>query len=91
MTDLIWAGPTEDFLGFTCSPRGISYCWGSDVSAKFCRINGLKLIACSLGTEMDGYRYLHDEKVIKIFSSPNYMKRVGNSAAVINVGSDLRI
>lgn len=40
---------------------------------------------------MDGYKMMFDDKLVTIWSAPNYCYRCGNVASVMEVGSDLAV
>ncbi|XP_022645732.1 serine/threonine-protein phosphatase 2A catalytic subunit beta isoform-like [Varroa destructor] len=89
LCDLLWSDP-EDTMGFTASPRGAGYIFGQDESMKFCRTNGLVLISRAHQLVQEGYRYTHNNKVVTVFSAPNYTYRSGNLAAVMDVDDSMR-
>jgi serine/threonine-protein phosphatase 2A catalytic subunit len=88
MCDLLWSDP-EERLGWGVSPRGAGYTFGQDISESFNQRNGLKLIARAHQLIMEGYNWCHDEKVVTIFSAPNYCYRCGNQAAIMEVDDNL--
>eukprot|EP00672_Neobodo_designis_P018336 CAMPEP_0174832062 /NCGR_PEP_ID=MMETSP1114-20130205/3464_1 /TAXON_ID=312471 /ORGANISM="Neobodo designis, Strain CCAP 1951/1" /LENGTH=312 /DNA_ID=CAMNT_0016065913 /DNA_START=125 /DNA_END=1063 /DNA_ORIENTATION=- len=82
MCDLLWSDP-EDRSGWGVSPRGAGYTFGQDVSETFCHNNGLNMIARAHQLVMEGYSYSHSEKVVTVFSAPNYCYRCGNLAGML--------
>jgi serine/threonine-protein phosphatase 2A catalytic subunit len=38
---------------------------------------------------MEGYKLSHEERVITLFSAPNYCYRCGNKGAFLQLGNDL--
>ncbi|MBA0677270.1 hypothetical protein Goari_018688 [Gossypium aridum] len=71
MCDLLWSDP-DDRCGWGISPRGAGYTFGQDISEQFNHTNSLKLIA-------------REQKVVTIFSAPNYCYRCGNMASILEV------
>lgn len=82
--DLLWSDP-ETTTGWSRSPRGAGYTFGPDISQQFLHKNKLKLIARAHQLVMDGYSHAHEDRVITIFSAPNYCYRCGNQAAIMEV------
>lgn len=88
MCDLLWSDP-EDRLGWGVSPRGAGYTFGEDVSEKFNRENGLQILARAHQLIMEGYNWCHSERVVTIFSAPNYCYRCGNQAALMEIDESM--
>jgi serine/threonine-protein phosphatase 2A catalytic subunit len=83
--DLLWSDPDEDKPGWGISPRGAGYIFGEDISEQFCHANGVGLIARAHQLMMEGYQYHHNNKVVTLFSAPNYCYRCGNQAGIMEV------
>ncbi|KAM7277978.1 hypothetical protein ACFE04_005112 [Oxalis oulophora] len=84
MCDLLWSDP-DDRCGWGISPRGAGYTFGQDISEQFNHTNSLKLIARAHQLVMEGYNWGHEQKVVTIFSAPNYCYRCGNMASILEV------
>ncbi|RZB91503.1 Serine/threonine-protein phosphatase PP2A catalytic subunit isoform B [Glycine soja] len=84
MCDLLWSDP-DDRCGWGISPRGAGYTFGQDISEQFNHSNKLKLIARAHQLVMDGFNWAHEQKVVTIFSAPNYCYRCGNMASILEV------
>ncbi|CAL9166748.1 unnamed protein product [Musa hybrid cultivar] len=84
MCDLLWSDP-DDRCGWGISPRGAGYTFGQDISEQFNHTNNLRLIARAHQLVMDGYNWGHEQKVVTIFSAPNYCYRCGNMASIMEV------
>nr|GMD59485.1 serine/threonine-protein phosphatase PP2A-2 catalytic subunit [Ipomoea batatas] len=84
MCDLLWSDP-DDRCGWGISPRGAGYTFGQDISEQFNHTNSLKLIARAHQLVMEGYNWSHEQKVVTIFSAPNYCYRCGNMASILEV------
>ncbi|XP_019263139.1 PREDICTED: serine/threonine-protein phosphatase PP2A-5 catalytic subunit isoform X2 [Nicotiana attenuata] len=56
-----------------------------DISEQFHHTNNLKLIARAHQLVMEGYNWSHEQKVVTIFSAPNYCYRCGNMASILEV------
>jgi diadenosine tetraphosphatase ApaH/serine/threonine PP2A family protein phosphatase len=83
MFDVLWSDPYPG-LGFQTSPRQAGYLWGRDVSHFFANNNKLDLIVRGHEVQQGGYKVMHDDLVISIFSSPHYTSRF-SEAAVLEV------
>jgi diadenosine tetraphosphatase ApaH/serine/threonine PP2A family protein phosphatase len=81
--DVLWSDPF-DGLGFQTSPRQAGYRWGRDVSKKFTRENGLEAIVRGHEQKPGGFEITHDDLVVTVFSTPNYVK-IFSEAAVLEV------
>ncbi|KVI08294.1 serine/threonine-protein phosphatase PP2A-2 catalytic subunit-like isoform X1 [Cynara cardunculus var. scolymus] len=84
MCDLLWSDP-DDRCGWGISPRGAGYTFGQDISEQFNHTNSLKLIARAHQLVMEGFNWGHEQKVVTIFSAPNYCYRCGNMASILEV------
>jgi len=74
MADLLWSDPQEN-LGWGINGRGCGYVFGEDISEQFNHTNNLELIARAHQLTMDGYTRTHNNKVVTVFSAPNYCYR----------------
>jgi diadenosine tetraphosphatase ApaH/serine/threonine PP2A family protein phosphatase len=88
MTDLLWSDP-EDVGSWSVSTRGAGWLFGATQTNIFCQQNRIDLIARAHQLVMEGYQYKFDEKVITVWSAPNYGYRTGNVASVMKLDSDL--
>jgi serine/threonine-protein phosphatase 5 len=89
MADILWADP-QKFNGRIPNRRGISIAFGPDITKKFLEDNNLELLVRSHEVKMNGYEVDHDDKLITIFSAPNYCDSTGNKGAFITFGSDMK-
>jgi serine/threonine-protein phosphatase 2A catalytic subunit len=84
MCDLLWSDP-EERVGWGVSPRGAGFTFGPDVSEQFCHNNSLKTVARAHQLVMEGFNWAHPERVVTIFSAPNYCYRCGNLAGLLEL------
>ncbi|KAL8564259.1 serine threonine-protein phosphatase [Nucella lapillus] len=84
INDFLWSDP-EDGPGWGRSPRGAGYVFGPDVSETFLHTNNLALVSRAHQAVNEGYQWCHDHRVVTTFSAPNYMYRLGNRAALLQL------
>ncbi|XP_068231089.1 serine/threonine-protein phosphatase 2A catalytic subunit beta isoform-like [Palaemon carinicauda] len=87
MCDLLWSDPDEGGrrLGWSLSARGAGYMWGPDVSNDFTYSNDLECVSRAHQMQDAGYTWCHDDKIVTVFSAPNYCYRCGNLAGYMVV------
>eukprot|EP00048_Salpingoeca_helianthica_P007290 m.108609 g.108609 ORF g.108609 m.108609 type:complete len:308 (+) comp14286_c0_seq1:129-1052(+) len=88
MCDFLWSDP-DPRPGWNVSPRGAGFTFGPDISEFFNHLNGLNLVARAHQLVMEGYGWTHEEKVVTVFSAPNYCYRCGNQAAILEFDDSL--
>lgn len=84
LCDILWSDPQEE-KGRSPSKRGIGCCFGPDVTSKWLKDNGMKLLVRSHEMKEEGYDVQHDGKCVTIFSAPNYCDQMGNKGAFIRL------
>jgi serine/threonine-protein phosphatase 4 catalytic subunit len=89
MCDLMWSDPVEDMKGWHVSPRGAGYLFGADIVEKFVRENNIDMICRAHQLIMDGYKVIFNERLVTIWSAPNYCYRCGNIAAIMELDTNL--
>jgi len=89
MCDLLWSDP-DMRPGIFPSQRGAGHNFGGDISEKFCTCNNLDLISRAHQLIMEGFSWIHDERVVTIFSAPNYCYRCGNQAAIMVLDENMQ-
>uniref|UniRef100_A0A7S3PRS1 Serine/threonine-protein phosphatase n=1 Tax=Aplanochytrium stocchinoi TaxID=215587 RepID=A0A7S3PRS1_9STRA len=89
MSDILWSDP-QPFSGRGPSKRGVGQSFGPDITKAFLEDNGLELLVRSHEVKEEGYLVEHDEKLITVFSAPNYCDQMGNKGALIRFGADCK-
>jgi len=87
LCDILWSDPQEE-LGRAQSKRGTGCCFGPDVTERWLKENGMKLLVRSHEMKEDGYDVQHNGKCITIFSAPNYCDQMANKGAFIRFGHE---
>jgi len=88
MCDLLWSDPDE-ITGWSLSPRGAGYVFGEDIVSNFCMVNEIDVICRSHQLVMEGYKYKFSNKLVTVWSAPNYCYRCANAASVMQVTDKL--
>lgn len=90
--DLLWSDPCPDddqIPGWSKSPRGVSFQFGTDIIDDFLAKNNLSLICRAHQVVEDGYEFLSNRKLVTIFSAPNYCGEFDNAGAMMMVNADM--
>ncbi|GFO23685.1 serine/threonine-protein phosphatase [Plakobranchus ocellatus] len=91
--DLVWADPHPDPSVTGWQPntvRGASFFFGQDVVEKFLKENDLDLVCRAHDVMQDGYAFSGPgQKLVTVFSAPNYAGVHDNSGAIMTVSDDL--
>jgi diadenosine tetraphosphatase ApaH/serine/threonine PP2A family protein phosphatase len=84
MCDLLWSDPQE-ITGWVMSFRGAGYNFGPDISKTFLEQNKMTTIARAHQLMPEGYAQSHEDKVVTVFSAPNYCYKYFFLVKIIDV------
>ena len=83
MADLLWSDPDSEVETFSISQRGVGYLFGEKDVDKFNQVNNIELIARAHQLIQEGYQFLFHQKLVTVWSVPNYCYRAGNVASIM--------
>ena len=87
ITDLIWSDPKENINNFVPSAKGAGQFYGEKAVNDFIQENkNIEMIIRSHELVDNGYKYQFNNKLLTVFSAPDYAGRVD-----FNIGSVLKI
>ena len=89
MCDLMWSDPSTSVIKWGQNSRGISCTYNSLAINGFLRNNKLQLLCRAHQLVPDGYKFFANNKMITIFSAPNYCGNCGNDGAVMKVNENM--
>jgi len=84
VADLYWSDP-DDINGWGVTTRGSGWLFGKTPSRVFCQNNNLEFITRAHQLVQTGYDIKFEDKVITVWSAPNYTYVTGNVASVMRV------
>lgn len=88
-SELLWSDPNPCAQGFQKSDRGAGVYYGEDTVAEFLQRNNLELVVRSHQLVMEGFEKLFHDRLVTVWSAPNYTYRCGNLASVLRLDENL--
>ena len=89
MCDLMWSDPSPTAENWAVNNRGVSCTYNAVSIIKFLKNNKLQLICRAHQLVSDGYKFFANNKLITIFSAPNYCGNCGNDGAVMKISDTM--
>nr|GAT59219.1 serine/threonine protein phosphatase PP1 [Mycena chlorophos] len=89
LSDLLWADPDKDIVGWSENDRGVSFTFGPDVVARFLQKHDMDLICRGHQVVEDGYKFFANRHLVTLFSAPNYCGEFDNAGAMMSVDDSL--
>jgi serine/threonine-protein phosphatase PP1 catalytic subunit len=89
LCDLMWADPNNTNDTWGVNSRGISCTYNAKAVELFLNNNDLQLVCRAHQLVSDGYKFSHNNKLITVFSAPNYCGNCGNDGAVMKISENL--
>ena len=90
LCDLMWSDPSsmiDDLWG--SNSRGVSYTYSAEAIYTFLRNNKLQLLCRAHQLVPEGYKFFANNKLLTVFSAPNYCGNSGNNGAVMKISENL--
>ena len=86
ITDLIWSDPNEEVDEYVPSKKGAGQFYGEKAVQNFLKENSnIEMIIRSHELVENGYKYQFNNKLLTVFSAPNYGGRVGNTGSILKI------
>lgn len=85
---LLWSDPSDAVVRFSRNERGCGYLFGAAAVNDFCEHNGIDFICRAHQMTMQGYSWIHSNKVLTVFSAPNYCGMTNNLAAILLINHE---
>jgi len=89
LCDLMWSDPSNSNVKWGQNSRGVSYTYNSMAINTFLKNNKLQLLCRAHQLVSDGYKFFGNDKMITVFSAPNYCGNCGNDGAVLKISENL--
>ena len=90
MCDYLWSDPDDNIDEWEQNTRGAGVLFGSKLVDRFLNNNNIDLVVRAHQLIMEGYKLHFGNKLITIWSAPNYCYRCNNIAAILQLDENLR-
>jgi serine/threonine-protein phosphatase PP1 catalytic subunit len=87
--DLMWSDPAIMNNLWGVNSRGISCTYNTQAINNFLKNNKLQLICRAHQLVSEGYKFFGNNKLITVFSAPNYCGNCGNDGSVMKINENL--
>ena len=87
LADLMWSDP-ENIESWKRNTRGAGWIFGHKVVEHFNQLNGVELVVRAHQLVQEGYYYWFDEKLVTVWSAPNYCYRMNNKASLLSLNEN---
>lgn len=86
ITDLIWSDPNEEVDEYVPSKKGAGQFYGEKAVQNFLKENSnIEMIIRSHELVDNGYKYQFNNKLLTVFSAPNYGERLDNIGSILKI------
>ena len=89
MCDLTWSDPKKQSNPYADNDRGVAYTFNEKALDEFNQRMGIHLVCRAHQVVDAGYKFFSDNKLVTVFSAPNYCGEVGNNGAVMKIDSNM--
>ena len=89
LCDLVWSDPKSHSKKWCDNDRGVSYTFNERAVDDFMKKIGVDLIVRAHQVVDDGFEFFNGQKMVTVFSAPNYCGQVGNQASVMKIKKNL--
>ncbi len=93
LADLTWADPTHQIEGWApnAGRGGISFVFGKKALREFMAKHKLSLIIRAHQVVEDGYLFFDNQRLLTLFSAPNYTNSYDNKAGILKISPRLEL
>ena len=89
LCDLTWADPKKQSKNWADNDRGVSFTFSEKALDEFIKKHNIQLVCRAHQVVDNGYRFFDENKLVTVFSAPNYCGEVGNNGSVMLVNEEL--
>jgi serine/threonine-protein phosphatase PP1 catalytic subunit len=89
LCDLMWSDPANITDKWGINSRGVSCTYNPEAISNFLKNNKLQLLCRAHQLVSEGYKFFSNNKLVTVFSAPNYCGNCGNDGAVVKITDKL--